>query len=177
MLKIDEQLLNESKGLIGQPLEDAIFNLQTKKLHFDIFGAVLPKDLLLVNLEKARDLVVSIAQKHWGEVDLFLHATLQKTSIDLENANQRLISYFSSPQGTKALFDYLLVHHSMEFENLITLVFGKEVKLSKSVGGLRQIHLYKIGKKFFIHIIYNDHSSFWNVLFLKKFILFLYKHR
>ncbi|MEK9196710.1 hypothetical protein ACH0B5_09350 [Ureibacillus sp. 179-F W5.1 NHS] len=168
MLKIDEQLLNESKGLIGQPLEDAIFNLQTKKLHFDIFGAVLPKDLLLVNLEKARDLVVSIAQKHWGEVDLFLHATLQKTSIDLENANQRLISYFSSPQGTKALFDYLLVHHSMEFENLITLVFGKEVKLSKSVGGLRQIHLYKIGKKFFIHIIYNDHSSFWNVLFLKK---------
>lgn len=168
MLKIDEQLLNESKGLIGQPLEDAIFNFQSKEIDVDIFGAILPTEPLLVNFEKAKDLVVSIAQKHWGEVDLFLHATLQKTSLDLENANQRLISYFSSPQGTKALFDYLLVHNTMEFENLISLVFGKEVKLSKSVGGLRQIHLYKIGKKYFLHIIYNDRSPFWNMLFAKK---------
>lgn len=72
MLKIDEQLLNESKGLIGQPLEDAIFNLQTKKLHFDIFGAVLPKDLLLVNLEKARILSYPLL-KNIGEKLIYFY--------------------------------------------------------------------------------------------------------
>lgn len=169
MLKIDELLLNESKGKIGQPLEDTILSLHTSnEIHPNFFGAILPIEFMLVNKEKANNLVFSTAQKYWGNVDLFLNATLQKTGIDLENANDRLHAFFSSTQGKKTMFDYLFIHNTLEFENLIMLVFGKEVKLSKPVGGLRQIHLYQVGKKFFIHMIFNDRLTFWSSLFAKK---------
>lgn len=171
MLKIDEQLLNESKGMIGKPLEDAILNLAHKKeSHHDIFGALLPIDLILVTKTRAQNLIFSIAQKYWGNVDLFLHATLQETTIDLENANDRLEAFFSSQIGKKAIWDYITIHNQLAFDSLIGLVFGKEVKISKTkfVGGLRQIYLYQVGNKFFLHTILNDNYEFWDVLFIKK---------
>ncbi|MFP3918602.1 hypothetical protein U5N28_12400 [Lysinibacillus telephonicus] len=166
MLKIDYELLNETKGKVGHSLEDAICRLSED--WSDIFGAILPANSILVNKEKASKLIFSTAQNYWGDVNLFLHATIQGTSIDLENANDRLKAFFSSPQAKKTIFDYLLIHNSFKFENLIGLVFGKEIKFSKAVGGLHQIYLYQIGKKYLVHIIYNEHSNFWNVLFTKK---------
>lgn len=171
MLKIDEQLLNESKGMIGQPLEEAILNLtHIEEFRHDSFGALLPIDLILVTKSRAQKLIFSIARKHWGNVDLFLHATLQEISIDLENANDRLEAFFSTPTGNKAIWDYITIHNRVEFDSLIGLVFGKDVKIpkTKSVGGLRNISLYQVGNKYFIHTNLNDNYEFWDVLFIKK---------
>ena len=171
MLKIDEQLLNESKGMIGQPLEDAILNLTSiKEFHYDSFGALLPIDLILITKKRAQNLIFSITQKYWGNVDLFLLATLQETTIDLENANDRLEAFFSSPSGKKAIWDYITIHNRLEFDNLIGLVFGKEIRIpkAKSVGGLRQVYLYQVGNKYFTHSTLNDNQEFWDVLFIKK---------
>lgn len=166
MLKIDFDLLNQTKGKVGHLLEDAIckFSEDTS----EIFGAILPANSILVDKEKASKLIFSTAQNYWGDVNLFLHATIQGTSIDLENANDRLKAFFSSPQGKKIIFEYLLIHNSFTFENLITLVFGKEIKFSNAVGGLHQIYLYQIGKKYLVHVTFNEHSNFWNYLFSKK---------
>lgn len=166
MLKVDYELLSQTKGKVGQPIEDAICRLSVDTS--EIFGAILPLNSILIDQEKASKLIFSTAQKYWGDINLFLHAILQGTSIDLENANDRLQAFFSTPQSKKAIFEYLLIHNSFKFENLIGLVFGKEIKFSKAVGGLHQIHLYQIGKKYLIHIVYNEHSNFWNVLFSKK---------
>ncbi|MCM3389586.1 hypothetical protein [Ureibacillus chungkukjangi] len=171
MLKVDEQLLNATKGIIGEPLEDAILNLtHSEAFHHEIFGALLPLDSILVTKTRAQNLIITLAQKYWGNVDLFLHATLQETKIDLENANDRLEAYFSSNSGKKAIHDYITIHNRLEFESLIGLVFGKEVKIakSKSVGGLRQIYVYQVGNKYFVHTILNDNHEFWDVLFIKK---------
>lgn len=171
MLKVDEKLLNDSKGLIGQPLENAILSLTlNKKYQHDIFGALLPTNLMLVSETRAQNLVFASAQKYWGNVDLFLHASLQETSIDLENANARLEAFFSSPLAKKAIWDYITIHNRLEFNQLIGLVFGKEVKIakSKSVGGLRTIYLYQVGGKYFLHTILKESYKFWEVLFIKK---------
>ncbi|RHW32765.1 hypothetical protein D1B33_16490 [Lysinibacillus yapensis] len=171
MLKVDEQVLKESNGKSGQPLEEAIFRLSNRPdFQQDIFGAMLPIDSLLVNRTRAQNLIFSIAKKYWGKVDLFLHAALHEISIDLENANDRIEAFFSSPQGKKALFDYLTIHNELQFENLMALVLNKDLKLPKfkSVGGLRQIHLYQVGSKYFVQAILNDRFEFWDALFSKK---------
>ncbi|MFC7688007.1 hypothetical protein [Ureibacillus sp. GCM10028918] len=171
MLKVDEQLRNESRGIIGQPLEDAIFKLsQSEEFHHDIFGALLPIHLLLVTKTRAQNLIFTIAKEYWGNVDLFLHATLQETTIDLDNANDRLEAFFSSKISKKVIWDYITIHNRLEFDSLMGLVFGKEYKITKakSVGGLRQIYLYQVGNKYFLHTILNDHYTFWDVLFIKK---------
>ncbi len=166
MLKADYELLNQTKGKVGQTLEDAIWRLSENTS--EIFGAILPLNSILVDKEKASKLIFSTAQNYWGDVNLFLQAILHETSIDLENAHDRLQAFFSSIQGRKAMIEYLLIHNSFKFENLIGLVFGKEIKISKAVGGLHQIYLYQIGKKYLVHIIYNEDSNFWKFLFSKK---------
>ncbi|HWL12349.1 MAG TPA: hypothetical protein VNQ57_05115, partial [Ureibacillus sp.] len=119
MLIVDKQLLTATKGMIGQPLEDAILKLSpSKKLHHGIFGAILPIDQLLLTKAKALNLIFSTAQKYWGNVELFLYATLQESAIDLENANDRLAAFFSSPRGKKAIWDYFAIHNRLAFENL-----------------------------------------------------------
>ena len=171
MLIVDKQLLTATKGMIGQPLEDAILKLSpSKKLHHGIFGAILPIDQLLLTKAKALNLIFSTAQKYWGNVELFLYATLQESAIDLENANDRLAAFFSSPRGKKAIWDYFAIHNRLAFENLIGLVFGKDINVpkSQSVGGLREIHLYQVGTKYFLHTTTNDFYKFWDVLFTKK---------
>lgn len=171
MLKIDELLLNNARGRIGQPLEDTILNLtRNEELHHDIFGAYLPLDFILVTKTRAQNLIFTLTQKFWGNVDLFLHASLQETAIDIENANDRLAAFFSSDSGKKTLWDYLTIHNQLQFDTLIGLVVGKEVKIarSRSFGGLRQIYLYQVGNKYLLHTILNDHHEFWNVLFIKK---------
>ncbi|MDN4494666.1 hypothetical protein [Ureibacillus aquaedulcis] len=170
MLKIDELLLNKSKGMIGEPLENAVLSLSDSgEFHHDIFGALLPIQSLLVTKTKAQNLLFKIAQKYWGNVDLFLHSSLQETSIDLVNANDRLEEFFSTQSGKKVIWDYITIHNRIEFDHLIGLVFGKEVRTkTKSVGGLRKLYLYQVGNKYFLHTILNDTNKFWEVLFIKK---------
>lgn len=171
MLKVDESLLNTSKGMVGEALENAILSLTPSgELHHDIFGAILPIELILVSKTRAQNLLFSVAKKYWGNVDLFLHSTLQETSIDLESANDRLAAFFSTQAGKKAIWDYITIHNRLEFANLIALVFGKEVKITKSrsVGGLRQLYLYQVGNRYFLHTILNDTYRFWDILFIKK---------
>lgn len=169
VLKVDEYLFLQTNGQI-EKLEDVIREISNKneQLTSNIFGAFLPLHLLLVNKKKAYNIILSTVRKYWGDVDLFLQDALQTANIDLDNANDRLHVFFSSPQGKKAIFDYLLVHHSFHFENLVGLVFGKDVKINKPVNGLSHIYLYKIGKQFFIHIVFNQQTDFWNILFTKK---------
>ena len=168
MLKIDEQLLHLTKGNTEQSLHESIKKLKMNTTIHQLFGPILPLDTLLVNKDKGRNTVLKLAQRHWGNVDLFLNVSLQNTSIDLENANERLNTFFSSPQGQKIFWGYISIHHFIDLNSLIFLVFGKEVKLPSTIGGLKKIYLYPIGKKYFIHTLFNDRKHFWEVLFIKK---------
>lgn len=170
LLKIDELLLAETKGKIDNSLEEAIQRVCPCKKEIDdsVFGSLLALDSILITKEKAKNIIYSTVEEFWGNIDLFLHSTLQTTTIDIENANERLHSFITSKTGKKAIFDHLLIHNHFEFDNLLALVFGKDIKLSFPAGGLQQINLFQIGKKFFLHIIYNDKNEFWNILFAKK---------
>lgn len=168
MIKFDEQLLYLTKGNTEQLLNESINKLIINTPTHQHFGSILPLNTLLVNKDKGRNLVLNLAKRHWGNVDLFLNVSLQDTSIDLENANERLNNFFSTPYGQKALWDYMSIHQSIDFNSLIFLVFGKEVKLSSTIGGLKKIYLYPVGKKYFIHTLFNDHRLFWELLFIKK---------
>ncbi|TSI08296.1 hypothetical protein [Lysinibacillus sp. BW-2-10] len=170
MLKIDEQLLAKTKGNVGQVLEDAIQALfpTDKEMDSSMYGAMLKLDSILISKEQAQNMIYSTVLQYWGDVDLLLHSVLQSTTIDLENANERLHTFLSSSHGKKSIFDYLLIHNDFQFENLIGLVFGKDIKIHIPVGGLHKIYLYQIGKKFLLHTIYNKRNEFWNLLFTKK---------
>lgn len=171
MLKIDAQLMKEAQGKSGKLLEEAIFKCSNRKdVQETLFGAILPIELFSVSKARAQNLVFSTSKKYWGQVDLFLHAALHEISMDLENANDRIEAFFSSPQGKKTMFDFLTIHNQLDFVHLMGLIFNKEVNYPplKSVGGLRQILLYQVGSKYFIHFSLNDRQEFWDALFLKK---------
>lgn len=168
MLILDEQLLKKTKGKTDEALELAIQELHGGKVKSSFFGHIIPLQSLLLNREKVFRTIMSTISNYWGEVDLLLTQALQDTNIDLENANKRLYSFIKSRQGQRAIFNYLLVHNSLRFDNLIYLIFGKEVTISATIGGLRGIYLYKIGEKFFVHALYNQRAKFWSFLFAKK---------
>ncbi|SOC23270.1 hypothetical protein SAMN05880501_11539 [Ureibacillus xyleni] len=170
MQKIDELLLTETKGRVGNFLEEAIERICPCHREIDkgIFGSLLALDSILITEENAKNIIYSTVQEYWGNIDLFLHSIFQTTTIDIENANDRLRSFLASENGKKAIFDYLLIHNYLEFDNLIALAFGKDIKLSIPAGGLHEIHLFQVGNKFLLHIIYNDKSKFWDILFAKK---------
>lgn len=168
VLTFDEQLLKKTKGQTEEILESAIRDLHNPKVASGFFGHIIPLPSLLLNKDKAFRTVMSTISKYWGAVDLSLNRALQSANIDLESANERLCFFIKSKQGQKAIFSYLLVHHSLRFDNLIYLIFGKNVDISTPMGGLRGIYLYKVGEKFFVHILYNQHAKFWSFLFTKK---------
>ncbi|KGR75691.1 hypothetical protein [Ureibacillus manganicus] len=170
MLDWDEKIYKETAGKIGEPIELAIRNLsdQDNIQNTSQFGTLIPLSSILLTKEKALNIVSNIAKKYWGNIDLFLFEKLQDTSIDLNNANERLTHFFSSRQGKKALLQYLTIHNVLRFDHLINLVFGKEIEITNHVGGLNCIYFYKVEKKFFIHIIYNQKETFWKTLFVKK---------
>ncbi len=170
MLQCDELIFKQTAGQIGETLEKAIkvLSQQDKNQANSHFGEQIPIDLILLNKEKAISAVIQIAKKYWGNIDLFLFEKLQDTSIDLEHANERLNEFFNSSSGQKALYHYLNIHHKLRFDHLIGLVFGKEIEITNHVGGLNCIYFYKVNRKYFVHIIYNQKEQFWKILFVKK---------
>ena len=169
MIQLDQQLLMRTRGQIGDVLETAIseINIECHENH-SIFGELLPLSSILFNRGKAASIIMSTVKKYWGNVDLFLQEVLQDTTIDLETANDRLHAFLSSKHGEQSIFDFLLVNKSLSFNHIIYLVFGKEINIPHSVGGLTKFYLTRIGGKFLLHIIYNQHSEFWYMLFAKK---------
>lgn len=170
LLKFDHMLLQETKGQIGESLEKAIKSLSTTEYKMDplVFGEVIPLDDILVNEKYAKHLIHSIIQQYWGNVDLFTHHFFREIHFDLDTINSKLRTFLSSSQGRQAIFDYLLIHHTFNFKNLIGIIFGKNIEVSKPVGGLSHFYLYKINKKYFVHVVYRGNLKFWNTLFLKK---------
>lgn len=170
LLHWDEMIYKQAAGQVGDRIELAIKDLFCQdKLHSPPqFGEIIPLNNILLHKEKALNIASKIAKKYWGNIDLFLFDKLQDTSIDLNHANERLSQFFNSTQGKKALFQYLNIHHKLRFDHLISLVFGKEIEITNQVGGLNCIYFYKVGKRYFIHIIYNQKENFWNQLFVKK---------
>lgn len=170
MQKIDEQLFRKTRGK-QEILEQAIEKLHDESEKYetdDIFGRFLPVESFLLSKESASQLIYSTAKKHWGQVDLFLMETLKEYSIDIENASLRLHQFFESENGIKSIMDFLNVHNSFHFGNLLMLVFGKTNIPLTPVSGLRQFYLFKVGNKYFLQIIFNHYVSFWKSLLAKK---------
>lgn len=170
MLHCDELIYKQAAGQVGERFELAIKDLFNQdNLQFPPqFGEIIPLNKFLLHKEKALTIASRIARKYWGNIDLFLFEKLQDTTIDLNHANERLTHFFNSTQGKKALFQYLNIHHKLRFDHLISLVFGKEIEITNQVGGLNCIYFYKVGKRYLIHIIYNQNEIFWKTLFVKK---------
>lgn len=170
MLKFDQLLLQETKGQIGETLENAIKSLSTQQYKVNplVFGEVISLDDILVTERNAKNRILSNIQQYWGNVDLFTHHFFRDTHLDIETINSKLHSFLSSSQGKQVIFDYLLIHHTLSFKNLIGIIFEKDIEVSNPVGGLSHFYLYKVNKRYFIHVVYRQQLKFWNTLFLKK---------
>ena len=170
MLQFDKMLLQETKGQIGERLEKAIKRLskQSYGVNQSVFGEVISLDDILLSERNAKNLIFSILQQYWGHVDLFTHHFFRDIHLDIETINSKLHSFLSSTQGKQTIFDYLLIHHTFSFKSFIGTVFGKSIEELKPVSGLSHIYLYKVNKKYFVHVVYHHQLKFWNTLFLKK---------
>lgn len=170
MIVSDEKIYKLSSGQTGEAFEKAVISLTKEKqpLRDKEFGTLIPLEMMLVNKDKALSTILKTAQLYWGNIDLFLFEILKETTIDLESANERLHKFFSSSQGKDAIYHYLIIHNKIQFENLFGLIFGREMAISKPIGGLHTIYLYKIGTKYFVHFIFNQSEPFWRMLFIKK---------
>lgn len=168
MQKIDGRLFRETRGK-QKLLEQAIEKLHADTNHSnDIYGSVLPLESFLLTKESVSHLIYSTAKKHWGQVDLFLLEILNEYAINIENASSKLHNFFESDKCIKTIMDYLNIHHSFHYGNLLEIVFGKENIPFKPINGLREFYLFKVGNKYFLQIIYNHYISFWKMIFAKK---------
>lgn len=172
MLQYDGIIYKKTSGQIGKVFESAIREHSHQDGHYlqnhPLFGAVIPLNFILLRRDKAINTIMNIVIKYWGNIDLFLFDKLQDTSIDLYHANDRLKHFFNSTQGKQALFQHLNIHHYLKFDHVISLVFGKDIEITNHVGGLNCIYLYRVGSKYFIHVVYNQKENFWKMLFTKK---------
>ncbi|CAM5211914.1 putative protein OS=Ureibacillus acetophenoni OX=614649 GN=SAMN05877842_11286 PE=4 SV=1 [Ureibacillus acetophenoni] len=172
LLPYDEIIYKKTAGQIGKLFESTIqeyshLNGDHLQIH-PLFGAVIPLDFILLRKDKALNTIMKIVNEYWGNIDLFLFDKLQDTSIDLYHANDRLQHFFNSTNGKQAIFQHLNIHHHLRFDHVISLVFGKEIEMTNQVGGLNCIYLYRVGNKYFIHVVYNQKEQFWKMLFTKK---------
>lgn len=172
MLKLDEQLFLKAKGQ-SQKIDQAIAALNVN-LNCNGQDFIIPLDLLLLQKEKASQIVFTIVKKYWGKIDLFTQEMFRSSNIDLKNAEEKLSTFFSSPESRLLIFDYLLAKNSFGFNQLVEMVFGKESNIGKSISPLHKIFVYKVNRKYFVHVLYNQKNDFWNMLFAKKiYSLFL----
>lgn len=168
MQKIDEKLFRETGGKT-LAIDKAIEKVTgTKNLSTDIFGTYIPLDDFLLTKEAVSQLIYSTAKKHWGQVDLFLYEILKEYGIDIETASMRLHQFFESASSAKMIMDFLHIHNTFHFGNLLMIVFGKENIPLTPVSGLRQFYVFKVGNKYFLQIMYNHYLSYWKMLFVKK---------
>lgn len=168
MQKIDDQLFRKTRGK-HTSLEQAIETLHNDTNNStNIFGSLIPLESFLLTKEAASQLIYSTAKKHWGQVDLFIMDILKEYSIDIENASIRLHNFFESDKSIKIIMDFLHIHHSFHFGNLLSIVFGKENIPLTPISGLRQFYLFKVGNKYFLQIMYNHYIPFWDMMLAKK---------
>lgn len=168
MLKFDELLFQKTKGQIGIPFEEAIEQLSSYEIDEKIFGNVIPLKQILFNKTEATNVIYSTVKNSWGKMDLFTQEMFRLSNIELQNVEKKLDAFFSSPTSKKLIFEHALMKNVFNFSHFIELVFGKKSNYSKSITKLNEIHLYKIGRKYFIHILYNQKPDFWRYLYAKK---------
>lgn len=168
MLKFDEQLFQQTKGKIGNPLEEALQQLGGVTADEKIFGSVIPLEQILLTKKEAAKMIFQTIKQHWGKMDLFTQEMFRSSNIDLQNAQKQIDAFFSSPNRQKIVFEHALMKNVFNFSHFVEIVFGKKSNSSKSITKLNEIYLYKIGKKYLIHILYNQTIDFWRYLFAKK---------
>lgn len=167
MLKLDEQLFLEAKGHV-QKLDQAIESFHKINESNEKTNGTLPLDSLLLHKEKAIQVVFSVVRKYWGKIDLFTEEMLRSSNIDLNNASEKFNAFFSSPDSKHLIFDYLLVKNTFGFSQLVELVFGKETDILETISPLNKIFVFKVNRKYFVHILLNQKLDFWTMLFAKK---------
>lgn len=168
MLKFDEQLYQMTKGKTNQSFEKAIQQLGGFELDEKIFGTIIPIEHILLTKDEAARIIFNTVKKHWGEIDLFTQEMFRSSNIELQFAQDKIEAFFSSSNNRNVIFDHAFVKNVFGFNDLVETVFDKKSDYSKSITGLSEIHLYKVGKKYFVHIIYNQKLDFWRYLFAKK---------
>ena len=168
MLKLDEQLFRMTKGNFNQPLEKATQQLGGYELDKNIFGSVIPIDQILLTKDEVARIIFNTVKKHWGEIDLFTQEMFRSSNIELQYAQEKIDRFFSTPNNKYVIFDDAAVKNIFSFNHFVDIVFDKKTDYLKSITGLSEIHLYKVGKKYFVHILYNQKQEFWHFLFAKK---------
>ncbi|MFO7315902.1 MAG: hypothetical protein C0P75_002555 [Bacilli bacterium] len=168
MLKFDEQLFQKTKGQIGELFEEGIQQLGGYEEEEKIFGRLIPLEQILLNKTDASNVIFQEIKQHWGKMDLFTQEMFRSSNIELQNVQKKLDAFFSSPSSKKTVFEHALIKNVFNFSHFVEIVFGKKTDYSKSITKLNEIYLYKIGKKYFIHILYNHKIDFWRYLYAKK---------
>lgn len=168
MLKFDELLFQKTGGQIGKPFEQAIQQIGGFEENENIFGSIIPLQQILFNKTEAAKAVFQEIKQYWGKMDLFTQEMFRSSNIDLQNVQKTIDAFFSSPTGKKIVFEQALKKNVFDFPQFVEIVFGKKTNYAKSITKLNEIHVYKIGKKYFIHILYNQKLDFWHYLYAKK---------
>ena len=168
LLQCDEQLIQATHGKTGGKLEQIFATLNEVKQEDAIWGEMVPVSYFLLEKEYAQRLCSRLLKKYWGNVNLFFYESLQMTSNNSEIANERLKTFFESPENKKVLFHYLIVHGEIRFAQLSELIFGKTVAKPFDNTGLEKLYLHKIEGRYFIQPIYSEQIDFWETLYAKK---------
>lgn len=168
LLKFDETLYQMTRGKINQSFEKAIQQLGGYELDEKIFGSVIPIEHILLTKDEAARIIFNTVKTHWGEIDLFTQEMFRSSNIELQYAQEKIDGFFSTPNNRNIIFDHAFMKNIFGFNHFVEIVFDKKTDYSKSITGLSEIHLYKVGKKYFVHILYNQKLEFWRYLFAKK---------
>ena len=180
LLDCDEQLFMAYKhsGEKGAEKVLSTWLEEENKLQEDpkILGTALSPNLFLVNEEMAMNIAFSTARKYWGHVTADTQAFFDKQGMDAKYVHDRLNDFFYTQKGKESFFEQLFAQHTMDFERLIWLIFGKRLQITMPVNELQTIFLYKLNHEYFVHMIYKEHTLFWHWLFMKKvYSLFIHK--
>lgn len=171
LLEGNKKLLQKFSGQVEKTLEEIISKMSGNYLidkKNSVFGHVLSLDCILVNEETAANIVFTNARKQWGSVDFFTLGCLHALHIDTDSITERLTNFFYSPKSKKTMMDHLILHHQFTFGHLISLLYGKEAKGLQDVMELQTIYLYKVGNRYLVQPIFEEHKIFWEWLFAKK---------
>lgn len=161
MLSFDEQLFFRTNGQLGDKLEVL---LQSTRQKTEIWGATLNSAEFLIEQEQAEKFCFQLLKNYWGKVDLLY----QEPNFMMEAVNAKLEEFFSNPQNSPTLFQFLHTNGEVQFEQFIEFILSKPIAKQLTQTGLNQINSYKVNNHFFIQPIYSKHAAFWEYIYAKK---------
>lgn len=167
---MDEQLFESTNGHIGDVFEKSVqlFSNDISVTGKEIWGQSLPLTLFLVEEERANHLIELLIMSHWKDLNLFLLEELKDFHLDPEILTNRLQQFFASPQGIARLTQYAKQNNRLKYENFLSVLLDKDIKIDGGSTGLSEILIFKIKDKWIIQGIYSDHQNFWRTLYAKK---------